>query len=69
MLKASHINNTGYRFDVIKWYLWWLGGGNLFSPFRDHFTQCYSGKDIDGMKKSTDQMDSLLLDTDRLLSL
>ena len=66
MLKASHINNTGYRFDVINVGRQVLG--NLFSSFRDHFTQCYSEKDIDGMKKWADQMDSLLIDTDRLLS-
>lgn len=66
MLKASHINNTGYRFDVINVGRQVLG--NLFSSFRDHFTQCYSEKDIDGMKKWADQMDALLIDTDRLLS-
>lgn len=41
MLKASHINNTGYRFDVINVGRQVLG--NLFSSFRD-FHSCIQKK-------------------------
>lgn len=42
MLKASHIDNTGYRFDVINVGRQVLG--NLFSLFRDHLLNAIQRK-------------------------
>lgn len=66
LLKAQNINNVGYRFDVVNVGRQVLG--NLFSKFRDSFATCYYSKDVRGMKRWASNMDTLLLDTDRLLS-
>ncbi len=66
LLKAENVANNDYRFDVTNVGRQVLG--NLFSDFRDQFTACYNRKDIIGMQKWSTRMDSLLLDTDRLLS-
>ncbi|MCS2399780.1 hypothetical protein NXV24_26165 [Bacteroides thetaiotaomicron] len=42
--------------------------GNLFSRLEIISLNVIQEKDIDGMKKWADQMDALLIDTDRLLS-
>lgn len=58
--------NPGYDFDVVN-----IGRqalGNLFSDFRANFTDSYNRKDIPAMKMWAQRMDSLLLDTDRLLA-
>ena len=66
LLKAQHVSQSQYKFDVIN-----IGRqvlGNLFSNFRDQFTLCYNKKDIPGLKSWAARMDNLLLDADRLLS-
>lgn len=57
--------NPGHNFDVVNVGRQALG--NLFSDFRASFTDSYNKKDIEGMKTWAARMDSLLLDTDRLL--
>lgn len=66
LLKAEKIENAGYKFDIVNVGRQVLG--NLFSEFRDSFTACYHSKDIEGMRQWAHRMDSLLLDTDQLLS-
>ena len=66
LLKAKNIQNAGYKFDVVNVGRQVLG--NLFSQFRDSFTACHHSKDIKGLKLWAGRMDSLLLDTDELLS-
>lgn len=66
LLQAQNISKTDYHFDVVN-----IGRqvlGNLFSEYRDQFTDCYNRKDITGMRDWSIRMDSLLLDVDRLLS-
>lgn len=58
--------NPGHNFDVVNVGRQVLG--NLFSEFRESFTDAYEKKDIEGMKIWAARMDSLLLDTDRLLA-
>lgn len=58
--------NPGYDFDVVNVGRQALG--NLFSDFRAEFTDSYNRKDIPAMKMWAQRMDSLLLDTDRLLA-
>ncbi len=58
--------NPGHNFDVVNVGRQVLG--NLFSEFRESFTDSYNKKDIEGMKVWAARMDSLLLDTDRLLA-
>lgn len=67
-LLAANVDsaNPGHNFDVVNVGRQTLG--NLFSDFRKSFTDAYNRKDIDGMKTWAARMDTLLLDTDRLLS-
>ncbi len=67
LLSAEGVDgNPGYDYDVVNVGRQVLG--NLFSDFRENFTRAYNNKDIDAMKKQAALMDSLLLDTDRLLA-
>lgn len=68
MLLAADVdeNNPGHNYDVVNVGRQALG--NLFSEFRASFTDSYNKKDIPAMKMWAARMDSLLLDTDRLLS-
>lgn len=67
-LLAANVDsaNPGHNFDVVNVGRQTLG--NLFSDFRKSFTDAYNIKDIDDMKTWAARMDTLLLDTDRLLS-
>lgn len=67
-LLAANVDkaNPGHNFDVVNVGRQVLG--NLFSDFRASFSDAYDKKDIEGMKLWAGRMDSLLLDTDRLLA-
>lgn len=67
MLLAADVDdkNPGHNYDVVNVGRQALG--NLFSQFRESFTDSYNKKDIPAMKMWAERMDSLLLDTDRLL--
>lgn len=67
-LLAANVDkaNPGHNFDVVNVGRQVLG--NLFSDFRTSFSDAYDKKDIEGMKLWAGRMDSLLLDTDRLLA-
>lgn len=58
--------NPGHRFDVVNVGRQALG--NLFSQFRESFTDAYNKKDIPAMKQWAAKMDSLIIDSDRLLA-
>lgn len=65
LLDASEVSKNDYLFDVVN-----IGRqvlGNLFSVFRDEFTSNYRKGDMKGAQEWAFKMDSLLLDTDRLL--
>lgn len=66
LLSAGDIDNALFKFDVINVGRQVLG--NLFSDFRDRFTECYKKHDILGAEKMAAQMDQLIADSDRLLS-
>lgn len=66
LLSAGDIDNALFKFDVINVGRQVLG--NLFSDFRDRFTECYKKHDILGAEKMAAQMDQLIVDSDRLLS-
>ena len=66
LLAANTADNDDYRFDVANVGRQTLG--NLFAQFREQFTDCYNRKDLSGLKLWAARMDSLLIDTDRLLS-
>lgn len=66
LLKAGDLQNVGFRYDIVNVARQSLG--NLFSTFRESFSDCYNKKDIDGMCLWAKRMDDLLLDMDRLLS-
>lgn len=66
LLSAGDIDNALFKFDVINVGRQVLG--NLFSDFRDRFTECYKKHDILGAEKMAAQMDQLIDDSDRLLS-
>ena len=68
MLLAAEVDpaNPGHNYDVVNVGRQALG--NLFSDFRASFTDSYNKKDIPAMKMWAARMDSLLLDTDRLLA-
>lgn len=66
LLSAGDIDNALFKFDVINVGRQVLG--NLFSNFRDRFTECYKKHDILGAEKMAAQMDQLIADSDRLLS-
>lgn len=67
LLSAKGVeDNVGYRYDVINVGRQVLG--NLFSVMRDSFTTAYNKSDIPEMKRIAAEMDTLILDSDRLLS-
>ena len=68
MLLAAEVDpaNPGHNYDVVNVGRQALG--NLFSDFRASFTDSYNKKDTPAMKMWAARMDSLLLDTDRLLA-
>lgn len=68
LLLAADVDpqNPGHNFDVVNVGRQVLG--NLFSDFRSSFTDSYNKKDIPAMKSWAARMDSLILDSDRLLS-
>lgn len=68
LLLAANVDpaNPGHRFDVVNVGRQALG--NLFSQFRESFTDAYNKKDIPAMKQWAAKMDSLIIDSDRLLA-
>lgn len=68
LLLAANVDpaNPSHRFDVVNVGRQALG--NLFSQFRESFTDAYNKKDIPAMKQWAAKMDSLIIDSDRLLA-